>query len=586
VLASPLPAPSGDNMPTRRVELNKDHLAEAREAAAARAYSTRDPLIFAHVNEKGLQLRVQDGTASWILKFNGSSKSLGKLSEVGLKAAVERAQRVRAIMKNGDDPKQYLLSVGAKKSHDEAAADAASKKARADGMWTWRELAAAYRDQYLGRPKKKRSGDIKPPSQRTVQDFDRYTSTAAHREFLDDVLVRDITAVHIERVRNAVQKSNGMNGGRKAVQWISAAMTWGRGEHQLHTGLGMTFPWWTAVSTGHVPGVRRRYLTLEQIARVLYLAEKYRQMPSRGQTKPTTDAALAALWWIVLSAQRTSASMTLLSSRVVPDKENPGWMIAAFPAESMKSKRYHALPIPPRMTLLFERAKIGLKRETEWAFPSAKIRKRGSDEIVDMHVHDSIVGQLIRRLRGKDDVARKRPQQDAKRVQKGKESLGPITDLLEGIPEFSPHDLRRSLATILSDRKVRGDAASAILDHSSATPGEQEFHQADITRLAYNQSQRLALKREAMEVWTNAVFDAVEKEWEANQPRRSSIAKPVKPLSAEAMAKHKEDRARGQFTPDAPWYVHFESSNMGKRGSLDLASLNRRQSFEEDELEQ
>ncbi len=87
-----------------------------------------------------------------------------------------------------------------------------------------------------------------------------------------------------------------------------------------------------------------------------------------------------------------------------------------------------------------------------------------------MHVHDSIVGQLIRRLRGKDDVARKRPEQDAKRVHKGKEPLGPITDLLEGIPEFSSHDLQRSPATILSDRNVRKDAASAILDHSSSTP--------------------------------------------------------------------------------------------------------------------
>lgn len=87
-----------------------------------------------------------------------------------------------------------------------------------------------------------------------------------------------------------------------------------------------------------------------------------------------------------------------------------------------------------------------------------------------MHVHDSIVGQLIRRLRGSDEVARKRPEQDAKRVHKGKEPLGPITDLLEGIPEFSSHDLQRSPATILSDRNVRKDAASAILDHSSSTP--------------------------------------------------------------------------------------------------------------------
>ncbi|MER8482396.1 hypothetical protein NKJ50_14740 [Mesorhizobium sp. M0115] len=48
-------------------------------------------------------------------------------------------------------------------------------------------------------------------------------------------------------------------------------------------------------------------------------------------------------------------------------------------------------------------------------------------------------------------------------------------DLLEGIPHFSPHDLRRSLTTILTDLKVRGDAASAVLDHSSGTPGRSNF---------------------------------------------------------------------------------------------------------------
>jgi integrase len=113
-------------------------------------------------------------------------------------------------------------------------------------------------------------------------------------------------------------------------------------------------------------------MTLEQIARALYVAEKYRQLPNRGQPKPTSDAALAALWWIVLSGQRTGASMKLLSSRIIPYKEQPGWMIV-FPATDMKSRRYHALPVPPQVALLFERAKIGVNRETAWAFPSAKL---------------------------------------------------------------------------------------------------------------------------------------------------------------------------------------------------------------------
>ena len=111
-------------MPTRRVELNGDHLAEAKAAAEARGYTSRDPLIFAHVGEKGLQLRVQDATASWVLKFNGKSKGIGKLTEVRtVKQAVERAQNVRAIMKRGEDPAEYLKSLAIKKDHDAAVGD-------------------------------------------------------------------------------------------------------------------------------------------------------------------------------------------------------------------------------------------------------------------------------------------------------------------------------------------------------------------------------------------------------------------------------------------------------------------------------
>ncbi|MER9823180.1 hypothetical protein NKJ50_14735 [Mesorhizobium sp. M0115] len=120
----------------------------------------------------------------------------------------------------------------------------------------------------------------------------------------------------------------------------------------------------------------RLNLDLEQIARVLYIAEKHRDRPDRLQAKPTTEAALAALWWIVLTAQRTTASMSLLASRVVSDRDARGWKIAAFPAEDMKSKRYHALPLPPRVVLLLERARIGIDSDSKWAFPSKKVRRR------------------------------------------------------------------------------------------------------------------------------------------------------------------------------------------------------------------
>jgi len=554
-------------MPTHRVELGKQHVEEALAAAKARTYTSGNPLVFIHVREDGLQLRVQGGSANWYVRFNGRTKSIGKVTTEptitkAITAAVERGRHVRALLERGDDPTRYLQSLKVEGDHGAALADSASQKARAGGAWTFADLRAAYREEYVTQPKEKKSG-VKPPSASSVTDFDRYASTQHHRDLIDDILVRDMTPEIVEEVRDRARLSNGPNAGRKAVQYISAALTWGQKTHMGKTGLGTGFQWWRAVSPRHVPGTRKRYLTLEQIAHVLYVAEKYRQMPNRGQDKPVTDAALAALWWIVLTAQRTSASMTLLSSRVVPDIERPGWFVAAFPAENMKSKRYHALPLPPRVGLLFDRARIGVKRETVWAFPSAKVRRPGSDELVDMHVHDSVVGQLIRRLRGKDDVARKRAAQDAKRIERGKKPLGTITDLLEGIPEFSPHDLRRSLATILSTMKVRGDAASAVLDHSSKTPHEEEFQEADITRLAYNHSQRLPLKAEAMTIWTDAVFKAVEAEWSKHRPaasQPSSVRTPVRPPSRDVVERIQSERQRCLFSESGPWYLYFEGS--------------------------
>ncbi|MER8783336.1 hypothetical protein NKH60_19165 [Mesorhizobium sp. M1006] len=155
----------------------------------------------------------------------------------------------------------------------------------------------------------------------------------------------------------------------------------------------------------------------------------------------------------------------------------------------------------------------------------------------------------IRKLRRKDTVGKKR------------ESV----DLLEGIPHFSPHDLRRSLTTILTDLKVRGDAASAVLDHSSGTPGEVEFQEADVTRLAYSRSQRIELKREAMEAWTTAVFEAVDKEWAKHRPVPFKAFGQVLPLGR-VLSLGQGDGVPQKASSQTPlWYQEMESKEAMKK---------------------
>lgn len=536
-------------MPTQRVEIGPKHIEEAKEAGETKTYTSRDPLIFADVVEKGLQLRVQGGTVSWILKFNGSSKGLGKIGELKTaKAARERAVHVRALMRRGESATEYLKSFAVSKDHAKAVADVESRKARADGAWTWKELAEAYETEYLSQPKSGKAGE-RPPSDRSIEDYRRYTRTPHHEKFLDDVLVRDITPELIEKIRDLARETNGPNAGRKVVQWISSSMTWGQEHHKAKTGLGIGFAWWKGVSPRHTPKSRSRYLTLEQIARVLYIAEKYKELPGRKQKKEVSEAALSALWWIVLTAQRTSASMSLMNRMIMQDKEASGWLVAAFPAEDMKSKRYHALPIPARVGLLFERAKIGIERNSAWAFPSKKVKRPKSDKIEDLHIHDTTVNLLIRRLRGKDPVGIK---------------IG-APDLLEGIPHFSPHDLRRSLATILSDMMIEGAAASAVLDHSSDTPDKMTFQEADITRLVYNRSQRLPLKRVAMKAWTDAVFEAVEAEWKSNRPKESNVFN-----SQQRTLRRVKDANDLSFDENLTWYQLMERRQPQKPVRIEL----------------
>lgn len=110
----------------------------------------------------------------------------------------------------------------------------------------------------------------------------------------------------------------------------------------------------------------------------------------------------------------------------------------------------------------------------------------------------SSVNKLLDRLRGKDE--------------KSQAYSMPNLLALAGVqePDWSPHDARNTFATMVEDWTTRGDAASAVLDHEGS--GNQGISRgaAAITRVAYSQSQRLPLKRIAMEPWCNAIIDYVE----------------------------------------------------------------------------
>ncbi|MBL0936012.1 MAG: hypothetical protein IBJ07_14810 [Rhizobiaceae bacterium] len=76
---------------------------------------------------------------------------------------------------------------------------------------------------------------------------------------------------------------------------------------------------------------------------------------------------------------------------------------------------------------------------------------------------------------------------------------------------------------------------------------------ADITRIAYDYSQRLELKRMAIEAWADALFVACDAEWASHQPRRSIFQRIPPPRREVADQSMMPRLGIGQ-----PWYRTLE----------------------------
>lgn len=535
-------------MPTKRVELNGDRLKEARQAAADRTYPASDPLFLADMNEKGLLLRVRGGKAEWILKHGGKTRTIGALGpERGdlkpgeiraIKDARELAQKTRAMLKDGTDPRAFLTGTAAGKTEEDAKAAAERKAAVEAGKWTWETLAEKYADGYLSEPRMTTRGILKQPSEHTGPEARRYL-TIEEAKPLFGKLLSELRPGDLEEVRDACEAAGRKTASRQFVAYAKGALSFARKKHSRAAGLEGAPKWWLEVEKldSTIPAPKGRHPSLQELARTLYTAEKFRTIPGRKNARETSETVLAALWFVALTAQRVTSAMSLRKVHVLPWQGGPaGWRVVYFPPEVMKGKRPHSLPIPPRVALLFERAAADGEKDSAFVFPAT----RGMDE-GDAPVSRWSVATAIDRLRGRSA--------DPKA---GAEFDGP--DLLEGLPYFSPHDIRRTFATVCEDVTVRGDAISAVLDHVGIDMGQAApMKVADVTRIVYDYSQRLELKRIAIEAWTDALFEAVESEWRAHRlpPRPGrGVSRPTE--------KAFDSRAGRRFSDGEPWYIAME----------------------------
>ncbi|MBB3915581.1 integrase arm-type DNA-binding domain-containing protein [Rhizobium fabae] len=487
-----------------RSVLTNYHLADAIRLAEAGKTKYQE---WSDVREPGLKLRVRNFNATWCLKFRDNTATLGSASRWTVVQARAMASHVRGMLKSGLDPNPWIDARLAGASADEAVGVVLRREGKERNEWTLAELMQRYRDDHVKVGRVVR-GQRRPPSANTLNDVEVLMRQQPYLAIAGRLL-RELDERTLETYRNDLANLHGGSASRKGLAYIKAALTWARKHHPAAAGLVGISGWWRDVAALHVEEVKTRAPTLDDLGMTIALAEATRRLPGRSINAKINGGTLAALWLLAFTGHRREAAVSVARGELIEDiRSGNGWGILYRPPHVMKGRREHVLPIPPSaMSIL--RPTIEEKTNSNWLFPAARRSRDGSKG----HLHGSAINKLLFRLRGLDE--------------KGRETGVPDLLTLAGVtvPDWSPHDVRRTLATLVEDWTTRGDAVSAVIDHEGqgadrATQETAARGAAAITRTAYSQSQRLLLKRIAMEPWCDAVVAAVE----AARPLAAQIA--------------------------------------------------------------
>ncbi|WP_229186737.1 tyrosine-type recombinase/integrase [Bradyrhizobium oropedii] len=367
-----------------------------------------------------------------------------------------------------------------------------AKAIPAPPYWTWKQLT----DEF---PKRKQP-DLKASYPKAYERYLRLEEFGP----INNKMVRDIELSDLEKVRDAIHINHAPSTVNRALRQSKEMLTWAWKNKATASGLDkLLYKWWDRWSYEYKAKKRTRTPTIEEIARTLVVAERFRHLADgEHETYPGT---LGALWAVALTGQRTGALMQLRTDRLFrADKayrKLKAWKIANWTTEEMKGGRDggrpHSLPLPPEALRILNQYHKEAGGDSPWMFPARR---------ADQHVSKSALNQLIYRLQGRvyDHTVRQKAQRKGKPGPKPR-PLKVRPNLFErfGIRPWTPHDCRRTITTYLEDRRL-GGAASAILGHkqpNSDSSREERERLAPVTEQHYNNSQRIRLKADGMALW-------------------------------------------------------------------------------------
>ncbi|MEP3431109.1 MAG: hypothetical protein ABJL33_00810 [Hyphomicrobiales bacterium] len=332
-------------------------------------------------------------------------------------------------------------------------------------------------------------GVRRPPSAATARDVEAVLSSGPFSE-IASLLARELDERSLEDFRDEMAAEHGGSASRKALAYTKAALNWARRHHSAAAGLAGVSGWWRDVASIHVEKNKDRMPTVEDVGMTLALAEVFRRAPGRAINAEASDRTMLGLWLVAYTVQRRAIVGAERRFLIDDDRHGVGWGILYIPPHLMKSRRKHVLPIPPIAMQRLAPAKLHSDEEgPQYLLPASRSGKNETD----VPLHGASLNRMLARLRGRDEIGKARGAPDL------------LAQAGVTVPDWSPHDLRRTFATIVEDETTRGDAVSAVLDHAQSGGRSSTQDAAAITRIAYSRAQRLPLKRIAMEPWCEAV---------------------------------------------------------------------------------
>jgi len=488
---------------TKRVKLTPEIVLEAIKLASK---GQRGIQNFVDEQQPYLVLRVSGRAASWLVKSRQHTRKLGTaLKDADDRKAGRKRQRTSAAtahlaLRDARDQAKRLW----------ATLDAAPPEPQKPLTWTWSDLAREYKAHISDLREDSKSRPIYPSAE-TASDVARAFAHGPIVKWERQSLL-ELNEDVFEAVIEEVHETKGWNAQRKVRAYVQAALTWARKYHRTESGL--TREWWKLVpqrkrKPNEVRKKRDRDQRLRKIkadfevkhlGEVLAEHEKYCLSRCHGNQRVSAGVRWG-LWWDALTAHRRGSGTWVAQEDVqwTDPKGRPGWGLAKWQPEVMKTHDEFVLPIPPfgihimRCMLrdhqeALERAKLK-NYKSKWVFASRVIQSGAGD----IAVSGSALANHLRNLRGlrKDPGANHR-------------------DLLKNVPHFSMHIIRTVMGDFLLNRtELPAGTASLMINH--AFPGDRlaELEKlAPTTKQYYILAQRIPQKTEAMAIWSEALLKA------------------------------------------------------------------------------